>query len=73
MTALMRYLLKKSALFLPVFLGVSIMAFALGVMSPGDPVDQMLNPNGNESYSQEEYEEAAKVQAVINAKKAGNA
>lgn len=59
MTALMRYLLKKSALLLPVFLGVSIMAFALGVMSPGDPVDQMLNPNGNESYSQEEYEEAA--------------
>ena len=41
---------------LPVLVGISIIAFALGIMSPGDPVDQVLNPNGNESYTQEEYD-----------------
>lgn len=57
MGTLIRYILKKTALLLPVLLGISIIAFALGVCSPGDPVDQVLNPNGNESYTQEEYQQ----------------
>lgn len=59
MTGLVKYILKKMVLLLPVLVGVSIIAFVLGVMSPGDPVDQVLNPNGNESYTQEEYEQMA--------------
>lgn len=59
MAALIRYILKKTALLLPVLTGISVVAFALGAMSPGDPVDQVLNPNGNESYTQEEYDRMA--------------
>ena len=50
--ALLKYILKKMLMLLPVLVGISIIAFALGIMSPGDPVDQVLNPNGNESYTQ---------------------
>lgn len=46
--ALLKYILKKMLMLLPVLVGISIIAFALGIMSPGDPVDQVLNPNGNE-------------------------
>ena len=52
--SLLKYILKKMLMLLPVLVGISIIAFALGIMSPGDPVDQVLNPNGNESYTQEE-------------------
>lgn len=54
--SLLKYILKKMLMLLPVLVGISIIAFALGIMSPGDPVDQVLNPNGNESYTQEEYD-----------------
>ena len=54
--ALLKYILKKMLMLLPVLVGISIIAFALGIMSPGDPVDQVLNPNGNESYTQAEYD-----------------
>ncbi len=57
--ALLKYILKKMLMLLPVLVGISIIAFALGIMSPGDPVDQVLNPNGNESYTQEEYDAMA--------------
>ena len=49
--ALLKYILKKMLMLLPVLVGISIIAFALGIMSPGDPVDQVLNPIGNESYT----------------------
>ena len=55
--ALLKYILKK--MLMPVLVGISITAFALGIMSPGDPVDQVLNPNGNESYTQAEYDAMA--------------
>ena len=54
--SLLKYILKKMLMLLPVLVGISIIAFALGIMSPGDPVDQVLNPNGNESYTQAEYD-----------------
>ena len=57
--ALLKYILKKMLMLLPVLVGISIVAFALGIMSPGDPVDQVLNPNGNESYTQAEYDAMA--------------
>ena len=57
--ALLKYILKKMLMLLPVLIGISIIAFALGIMSPGDPVDQVLNPNGNESYTQAEYDAMA--------------
>lgn len=57
--ALLKYILKKMLMLLPVLVGISIIAFALGIMSPGDPVDQVLNPNGNESYTQAEYDAMA--------------
>ena len=57
--SLLKYILKKMLMLLPVLVGISIIAFALGIMSPGDPVDQVLNPNGNESYTQEEYDAMA--------------
>ncbi len=56
---LFKYILKKILLLFPVLVGISIIAFALGVMSPGDPVDQVLNPSGYESYTQEEYDAMA--------------
>ena len=59
MEALIKYVLKRTALLVPVLAGISVVAFALGAMSPGDPVDQVLNPSGNESYTQEEYEQTA--------------
>ena len=42
--ALLKYILKKMLMLLPVLVGISIVAFALGIMSPGDPVDQVMNP-----------------------------
>jgi len=56
---LTKYILKRLALLIPVLIGVTIIAFALGVLSPGDPVDQILNPDGSESYTQEEYEQVS--------------
>ena len=34
--ALLKYILKKMLMLLPVLVGISIIAFALGIMSPGD-------------------------------------
>lgn len=56
--AIVKYILKKLLLLLPVLIGISIVAFALGTMSPGDPVEQYLNPDGNTVYTQEEYDAA---------------
>ena len=39
--SLLKYILKKMLMLLPVLVGISIIAFALGIMSPGDPVDQV--------------------------------
>ena len=66
--SLLKYILKKMLMLLPVLVGISIIAFALGIMSPGDPVDQVLNPNGNESYTQEEYDAMAEEEKAENDK-----
>ena len=63
--ALLKYILKKMLMLLPVLVGISIIAFALGIMSPGDPVDQVLNPNGNESYTQAEDDAMAAKMGLV--------
>lgn len=40
------YLLKKIAMMVPVLLGISMIAFILGVLSPGDPAEFALAQNG---------------------------
>lgn len=57
--ALCKYIIKKLLLLIPVLIGVSIIAFALGVLAPGDPVDQILNPDGGQDYTQEQYDAVA--------------
>ena len=57
--ALCKYILKKLLLLIPVLIGVSIVAFALGALAPGDPVDQILNPDGGQDYTQEQYDAVA--------------
>lgn len=56
---LIKYILKKLLLLVPVLIGVSVVAFGLGVLSPGDPVDQILNPDGGQDYTQEQYDAVA--------------
>lgn len=56
--AIVKYICKKLVLLIPVLIGISIVAFALGTMAPGDPVEQYLNPDGNTVYTQEEYDAA---------------
>ena len=56
---LIKYLFKKILMLIPVLIGISIVAFALGVSSPGDPVDQVLNPTGDDTYTQEQYDAMA--------------
>lgn len=42
------YLLKKITMLVPVLLGISLIAFLLGVLSPGDPAEFALAQNGLE-------------------------
>ncbi|MDO5808432.1 MAG: ABC transporter permease [Lachnospiraceae bacterium] len=57
--AFLKYITKKLLLLIPVLIGISMIAFFLGVMSPGDPVDQVLNPAGEDTYTQEQYDAMA--------------
>ena len=57
--AFLNYITKKFLLLIPVLIGISMIAFFLGVMSPGDPVDQVLNPAGEDTYTQEQYDAMA--------------
>lgn len=41
-----RYFLTRFLAAVPVLIGVSVLAFALGVLSPGDPAEFALNQNG---------------------------
>lgn len=41
-----RYIYNRLLMLLPVLFGISILAFVLGVVSPGDPAEFALNQNG---------------------------
>lgn len=43
---MIRYCYKRIFLALPVMLGISLLAFILGLLSPGDPAEFALNQNG---------------------------
>lgn len=49
---MLRYILKRLVLFVPVFIGVSLLIFFIMSHTPGDPVIMVLG----EGYSQEEYD-----------------
>ena len=48
------YLLKRIVISLFVLIGISLLSFYLGVISPGDPAEIVLNQNGLESPSEEQ-------------------
>ena len=59
-----KYLLKRLVLFLPTLLLISLVAFALSKLAPGDPVELLLKGQGGAESNQEarsgRYEEVAK-------------
>ena len=52
---LAKYIGKKLIMLIPVLFGITVLAFLLGVLSPGDPVEAVLNPDGTQIVSDEEY------------------
>ncbi|NTV89757.1 MAG: ABC transporter permease, partial [Clostridiales bacterium] len=49
---MLRYILNRLLMFIPVLLGVLFIVFAINHLSPGDPVVQQLGSN----YTQEQYD-----------------
>ena len=45
---MIRYCIYRLATTIPVLLGISLLAFFLGILSPGDPAEFALNQNGLE-------------------------
>ena len=48
------YIARRLAYLVPVWLGISILAFALSLLAPGDPVRQMLQAGGIDAPSSEQ-------------------
>lgn len=53
---ILKYMIRKLLTLIPVLLGITVLAFTLGVCSPGDPVEQILNPDGTQIVSERDYE-----------------
>ena len=53
----LKYTLKRLIAVIPVWLGISLLAFLLGILAPGDPVMQMFGESGHESISQSAIED----------------
>lgn len=53
---ILKYMIRKLLALIPVLLGITVLAFTLGVCSPGDPVEQILNPDGTQIVSERDYE-----------------
>ncbi|MBU5593183.1 ABC transporter permease [Clostridium sp. MSJ-4] len=51
-----RYILKKVASLIPVLIGISLIAFILGVISPGDPAEIALSQGGMSQPTAEQIE-----------------
>ena len=49
-----RYVFTRLLTAVPVLIGISILAFLLGVLSPGDPAEIALNQNGLDMPSAEQ-------------------
>lgn len=52
---ILKYMIRKLLTLIPVLLGITVLAFTLGVCSPGDPVEQILNPDGTQIVSERDY------------------
>ena len=48
-----RYIIKRLLWMIPVLLGISILIFALQVITPGDPADMALGDNATEEQKEE--------------------
>ena len=55
-TIMPRYVLNKLLSLFPVLIGISLIAFLLGIISPGDPVEIALNQSGMSFASQEQID-----------------
>lgn len=53
---ILKYMIRKLLTLIPVLLGITVLAFTLGICSPGDPVEQILNPDGTQIVSERDYE-----------------
>ena len=51
---MLAYGLKRILLAVPVLIGISLLSFILGVLSPGDPAEFALNQNGLEAPTDEQ-------------------
>ena len=51
---MLRYIARRLAYLVPVWLGISILAFALSLLAPGDPVRQILQQGGIDAPSAEQ-------------------
>ncbi len=51
---MLRYVARRLAYLVPVWLGISILAFALALLAPGDPVRQVLQAGGIDAPSAEQ-------------------
>ncbi|MEO8631783.1 MAG: nickel ABC transporter permease [Chloroflexota bacterium] len=51
---MLRYIARRLAYLIPVWLGISILAFALALLAPGDPVRQILQAGGIDAPSAEQ-------------------
>lgn len=45
---MMRYLIRRLLFFIPVLIVISLLAFAISVNAPGDPVERLISGSGNE-------------------------
>ena len=50
------YCCKRILTAVPVLLGISLLAFILGVLSPGDPAEFVLNQDGLYAPSEEQLD-----------------
>ena len=51
---MIRYCCQRLLTAIPVLLGISLLAFILGVLSPGDPAEFVLNQDGLYSPTEEQ-------------------
>ena len=53
---MIKYFVKKLLTLIPILLGITSLTFLLGLKAPGDPVEAILNPDGTQIVSKQEYE-----------------
>lgn len=54
--AIIKYIIKRLLTLIPVLLGITVLAFILGNISPGDPVEMILEKDGDVMPTEEQIE-----------------